>query len=74
MIDPDLDLNLIEERKKKLALTLTNYYKERIVSFNKKVRWRQFQEGELVLWRIFDNIHDLIEGIFSPSWEGTYKY
>ena len=38
---------------------------------DKKIRPRQFQEGELVLKWIFQNCQDS-RGKWSPNWEGPY--
>ena len=38
---------------------------------DKKIRPRQFQEGELVLKRISQNRQEL-RGKWSPNWEGPY--
>ena len=40
-------------------------------AYDKKVRLRQFQEGELVLKRIPQNRQDH-QGKWAPNWEGPY--
>ena len=47
-------------------------YQKRIMrAHDKKIRPRQFQEGELVLKRIPQNRQDS-HGKWSPNWEGPY--
>ena len=47
------------------------YQKRMMRAYDKKVRPRQFQEGELVLKRILQNWQDP-RGKWSPNWEGPY--
>ena len=47
------------------------YQKRMMRAHDKKVRPRQFQEGELVLKRIPQNWQDP-RGKWSPNWEGPY--
>ena len=47
------------------------YQKRMMRAHDKKVRPRQFQEGELVLKRIPQNRQDP-RGKWSPNWEGPY--
>jgi ribonuclease HI len=60
-------LNLIEERRLK-ALCHAQCYQKRIArAYNKKVKPREFREGDLVLKQIRGN-----DGKFKPNWEGPY--
>ena len=47
------------------------YQKRMMRAHDKKIRPRQFEEGELVLKQILQNWHDL-RGKWSPNWEGPY--
>ena len=47
------------------------YQKRMMRAHDKKIRPRQFQEGELVLKQIFQNRQDPHEK-WSPNWEGPY--
>ena len=47
------------------------YQKRMIRAHDKKIRPRQFQEGELVLKRISQNGQDS-RGKWSPNWKGPY--
>ncbi|XP_059310216.1 uncharacterized protein LOC132061404 [Lycium ferocissimum] len=49
-----------------------NYTGKRMArAFNKRVRTRVFQIGQLVLKRIFPN-HKEYKGKFAPNWQGPY--
>ena len=51
-------LNLIEERRMKAICHDQLYQRRMMRAHNKKIRPRQFQEGELVLKRILQNRQD----------------
>jgi hypothetical protein len=60
-------LNLIEEKRLK-ALCHSQCYKKRMATaYNKKVKPREFKEGDLVLKQIRGG-----DGKFKPNWEGPY--
>ncbi|OMO57947.1 Integrase, catalytic core [Corchorus capsularis] len=65
-------LNLIDE-KRVTAICHGQLYQRRMErAYNKKVRPRQFKEGDLVLKRIFPDQRDP-RGKWTPNWEGPYK-
>ena len=64
-------LNLIEEKSMKVICHGQLYQKRMIRAHDKKIRPRQFQEGELVFKRIPQNRQDP-RGKWSPNWEGPY--
>ena len=48
-------------------------YQQRITNlYNRRVRLRAFQAGDLVLRRVFKNTADPTTGKFQPIWEGPY--
>ena len=51
-------LNLIEEKRMKAICHGELYQKRMMRAYDKKIRPRQFQEGELVLKRIPQNMQD----------------
>jgi transposase InsO family protein len=64
-------LNLIEE-KRMTALCHGQLYQQRLKrAFDKKVRPRQFREGDLVLKAILP-IHKDVRGKWTPNYEGPY--
>ena len=64
-------LNPIEEKRIKAICHSQLYQKRMMRAHDKKIRPRQFQEGELVLKRIPQNRQDPC-GKWSPNWEGHY--
>ena len=61
-------LKLIEEKRMKAICQGQLYQKRMMKAHDKKIRPRQFQEGELVLKRILQNRQDP-RGKWSPNWE-----
>ncbi|KAK8705215.1 hypothetical protein V6N13_048821 [Hibiscus sabdariffa] len=64
-------LNLIEERRMKAICHGQMYQKRMMRAYNKKVRHREFREGDLVLKRISPAQRDH-RGKWMPNWEGPY--
>ena len=64
-------LNLIDEKRLKAVCHGQLYQKRMARAFNKNVRPRSFQPGDLVLKRILPNQEDS-RGKWSPTYEGPY--
>ncbi|KAK5832732.1 hypothetical protein PVK06_016535 [Gossypium arboreum] len=64
-------LNLIEEKRLRAICHGQMYQKRMIAAHDKKVRPREFHEGELVLRKILPVQKDL-RGKWAPNWEGPY--
>ncbi|KAK8609165.1 hypothetical protein V6N13_025472 [Hibiscus sabdariffa] len=64
-------LNLIEEKRLKAICHAQMYQKRRIRAHNKKVRPREFREGDLVLKMILPIERDS-RGKWMPNWKGPY--
>ncbi|KAK5837232.1 hypothetical protein PVK06_013042 [Gossypium arboreum] len=64
-------LNLIEEKRLRAICHGQMYQKRMIAAHDKKVRPREFHEGELVLRKILPIQKDL-RGKWAPNWEGPY--
>ena len=64
-------LNFIEEKRMKAICHGQLYQKRMMRAHDRKVRTKQFQEGELVLKRIPQNRQDP-RGKWSPNLEGPY--
>ncbi|KAK5784106.1 hypothetical protein PVK06_038624 [Gossypium arboreum] len=64
-------LNLIEEKRLRAICHGQMYQKRMITAHDKKVRPREFHEGELVLSKILPIQKDL-RGKWAPNWEGPY--
>nr|XP_009600102.1 uncharacterized protein LOC104095643 [Nicotiana tomentosiformis] len=64
-------LNLIDE-KRLAAVCFGQLYQQRMArAYNKKVRPRKFEVGQLVLKRIFPHQEEA-KGKFAPNWQGPY--
>ncbi|KAL0413167.1 UNVERIFIED_CONTAM: hypothetical protein Sradi_1518400 [Sesamum radiatum] len=64
------NLDLIEELRKKAFIRIQRYKNTMINSYNKIVKARSFQVGDLVLRRV-DTLKPV--GKLDPTWEGPYK-
>ncbi|KAK5772707.1 hypothetical protein PVK06_049001 [Gossypium arboreum] len=64
-------LNLIEEKCLKAICHGQMYQKRMIAAHDKKVRPREFYEGELMLRKILPIQKDF-QGKWAPNWEGPY--
>ncbi|KAG8485729.1 hypothetical protein CXB51_019087 [Gossypium anomalum] len=64
-------LNLIEEKRLKAIRHGQMYQKRMIRAYNKKVRPKEFHEGDLVLKKILPIQKDFRER-WMPNWEGPY--
>ncbi|KAK4717701.1 hypothetical protein R3W88_016039 [Solanum pinnatisectum] len=64
-------LTLIDE-KRMVVVCHGQLYRQRMIrAFNKKVRARTFEVGQLVLKRVFPH-QDEYKGKFAPNWQGPY--
>jgi len=64
-------LNLIEEKRLRAIHHGQMYQKRMMRAYNKKVRPREFREGDLVLKKILPMQKDF-RGKWMPNWEGPY--
>ncbi|KAL0444493.1 UNVERIFIED_CONTAM: hypothetical protein Slati_2172000 [Sesamum latifolium] len=63
-------LDLIEELREKAFIRIQRYKNTMINSYNKRVKARSFQVGDLVLRRV-DTLKPVEK--LDPTWEGPYK-
>jgi hypothetical protein len=71
-IQSRLDQLTLLDEKRMAAVYHSQCYQRRIArSFNKKVRTREFREGDLVLKKIL-SIQDEAKGKFSPNYQGPF--
>ncbi|XP_027772365.1 uncharacterized protein LOC107016594 [Solanum pennellii] len=64
-------LSLIDEKRLTSVCHGQLYHKRMAQAYNKKVRPRHFEEGQLVLRRILPH-HAETKGKFSPNWRGPF--
>ena len=66
------ELNSSDELRESAAIRVASYQRHLANSYNKRVKPRVFQSGDLVLRKIFENTADSTAGKFQPNWEGPY--
>ena len=66
------DLDTLNELRESAAIRIVSYQHRLANSYNKRVKPRTFQPGNLVLRRVFENTADPNTGKFQPNWEGPY--
>ena len=66
------DLDTVDELRESAAIRIASYQRRLANSYNKRVKPRTFQPGDLVLRRVFENTADPNVGKFQPNWEGPY--
>ena len=66
------DLNTIDELREAAAVRITSYHSRLANIYNRRVKPRMFQSGDLVLRKVFENtVYPSVEN-FQPNWEGPY--
>ena len=66
------ELDTSDELWEAATIQVTSYQRRLTNFYNKRVRPRVFQPGDLVLRRVFKNTMDHKAGKFQPNWEGPY--
>lgn len=66
-------LDDIEERRDQALLRIQNYQRQIMSYYNKKVRSRPLELGDLVLRKVFENTKEWKAGKLGANWEGLYK-
>ena len=67
------DLNLLEERRDMATIRLASYQHQMKRGYDKNIRPRSFQVGDLVLQKVVANTRSPNNGKLGPNWEGPYK-
>ena len=66
------ELDTVDELRESTAIRIASYQRRLERSYNKRVKLRSFQPGDLVIRKVFENTTDPIAGKFQPNWEGPY--
>ena len=66
------DLDTIDELRDLARLRIAAHQQRIAKSYNKNIRIRRFQVGDLVLRKTFQNTKDPAYGKLAPKWEGPY--
>ncbi|KAD2394502.1 hypothetical protein E3N88_41479 [Mikania micrantha] len=67
------DLDTIDELRDIARIRMATYHQKISKSYNKNIRIRRFQVGDLVLRKAFQNTTNPADGKLAPKWEGPYK-
>ena len=66
------ELDTSDELREAAVIRVASYQRRLENSYNKRVRPRVFQPGNLVLRKVFKNTANPTAGKFQPNWEGPY--
>ena len=66
------DLDMKGELREAAVVCIASYQQRLTNLYNRHVKLRAFQAGDLVLRRVFENTTDPVTGKFQPNWEGLY--
>ena len=66
------ELDVSDELREAATIHITSYQRRLANSYNKWVKPRAFQPGDLVLRKFFENTADPTARKFQPNWEGPY--
>jgi hypothetical protein len=67
------DLNLLKARRDLATIRLASYQQQMKRGYNKNIRPRSFQVGDLVLQKLVANTKNLNDGKLGSNWERPYK-
>lgn len=65
-------LDQVEEKRDQALLGIQNYQNLAAQYYNKRVKGRFFQEGDLILRKVFENTREWKAGKLGANWEGSY--
>lgn len=66
-------LDGIEEKRDQALLRILNYQHKIGSYYNKKVKSRPLESGDIMLHKVFENTKELKAGKLGTNWEGPYK-
>ncbi|XP_076916054.1 uncharacterized protein LOC143575620 [Bidens hawaiensis] len=67
------DLDVVDELRDSTRIRMATYQQRITKSYNKNVRVRRFQVGDLVLRKAFQNTTDPKDGKLAPQWQALYN-
>ena len=68
-----LKLDCLDEVRDETSSRITKYQRKMTEYYNKRVKLRQLDIGDLVLHKVTTATKDLIQGKLGPTWEGPYR-
>ena len=66
------DLDMADELREAEVVRIASYQQRLASLYNRRVKPRTFQDRDLVLRRVFENMTNLVDEKFQPNWEGPY--
>ena len=66
------DLEMADELREEAAMQIASYHNKLANLYNRHMKPRMFQLGDLVLRKVFENTADPLAGKFQPNREGPY--
>ena len=63
----------MSEKRDQAQVTMSTYQASVAQYFNKKVKYRSFKIGDMVLLWVTRATKDSVEGKLAPNWKGPYK-
>ena len=71
-INLSYELDLLDAKREQALIRMAAYQQRLAKQYNKHVRIRSFEPGELVLRKFFPNSKEAKDGKLSSTWEGPY--
>ena len=68
-----INLDCLEKIKDKASSRMTKYQQKMAEYYNKRVKLRQLDIGDLVLRKVTTVTRDSAQGKLGPTWEGPYR-
>ena len=68
-----LNLNYLDEVREEASCRMTKYQRKMAEYYNKRVKLRQLDIGDLVLRKVTTATKDPVQGKLRPTWEGLYR-
>ena len=69
----NFELDTIDEKQEATAARIAYYKQQATKNYNKHVRTRNFQVGDWVLRKVFQNTKEAGAGKLGLNWEGPYE-
>ena len=66
------DLDVVDELRESTTVHIASCQRHLVNSYNKRVKPRMFQPGDLILRKVFENTVNPAAGKFQPNWEVPY--
>ena len=68
-----LNLDCLGQVRDKASSKITKYQQKMAEYYNKRVKLRRLDIGDLVLHKVTTTTRDLAQGKLGPTWEGPYR-